>query len=917
MRRFFKYPALIPGIIAAITVFFAVQIPRAELDNNNIRFLPKENKARVIAEYIDDTFGGQSMILVGLERPYGNVFEPEFLKRIRDYADAVETIRFVKNTNSIVTTQYISADGDSIVVDDMVPEGFSGTPEEIAELRRRISSWDMLRGSIVSDNLSATQIIINLDVTTEEAVGPEVTASIMEIRNTAQEMFSGMAEVYVTGQTLINATINEAMIKDNMLLIPLVVIVVLAVLFFSFRRFAFVALPLITVIVAVIWTIGAMTLFGIKLSIITTLLPVILVAVGSAYGIHVITHYMEDTRNRTLTAEQHRELIFALMGRLIKPVALAALTTLAGFISFCFTSIVPMREFGYCSSFGVAACFIIAVTLIPSLLLIRGPRRLKPRKKETADDPADRIIGGAFLAVANKKITVLAGIVLVVAVSLYGLSKIIVDNVLIEFFQNETDISRSDRFIREYFGGSKELTLVVEADTTEELLDPAVLSAVDNLSAYLMERLPLIGKAAGFTDLVKRINQVFNADENPGGLSVRNDARAAAADAAPIGDFGFGGFDGDFGFGDFVEETLETDAGEEPPYAAEESVYSLDQYSAADLIAFLDTAAGRSAEISGGELVRELKRLVNYDGFSYYEIPADPARYGKQTPEELQRLVSNYLVLLAGGDDSGYSNDPLEPTAIRTTIQLRATGNREVLDVIDIINAYIKANFPGNVRVLVGGTATQEAAVTDLIVNAQTVSIVISVLIVFIIVALSYRSFIAGFIAAVPLSIAILCNFAAMGFLGIKLNIGTALIASLAVGIGIDYTIHFIESFKHEYQSDHSQSSDRGDHSQSSDRGDHSQSSDRGDHGQSNDRGDPGQSSDFLRRTFNSCGKAILINAVSVGAGFGVLTFSQFRILAEFGGLIALSMGITALVSLIVIPVLLTTIKPKFIYREK
>ncbi|MDR2629397.1 MAG: MMPL family transporter, partial [Spirochaetaceae bacterium] len=716
----------------------------------------------------------------------------------------------------------------------------------------------------------------------------------------------------VTGQTLINATINEAMIKDNMLLIPLVVILVLAVLFFSFRRFTFVALPLITVIAAVIWTIGAMTLFGIKLSIITTLLPVILVAVGSAYGIHVITHYIEDTRNRTLTAERHRELIFALMGRLIKPVALAALTTLAGFVSFCFTPIVPMREFGYCSSFGVAACFIIAVTLIPSLLLIRGPRRLKPRKNEAAGDPAGRIIGGGFLAMTNKKITVLVCTALVVAVSLYGLSKITVDNVLIEFFQNETDISRSDRFIREYFGGSKELTLVVEADTTEELLDPAVLSAVDNLSAYLMERLPLVGKAAGFTDLVKRINQVFNADESPGGLIARNDVRAAdgdpggasdtSPDGAPIGDFGFGSMDGDFGFGNFGEDAWGTDTGEEPPDAAAKSVYSLDQYSAADLIAFLDTAAGRSAEISGGELVRELKRLVNYDGFSYYEIPADPARYGKQTPEELQMLVSNYLVLLAGGDDSGYSNDPLEPTAIKTTIQLRATGNREVLDVIDIINAYIEANFPGNVRVLVGGTATQEAAITDLIVNAQTVSIAISVLMVFIIVALSYRSFIAGFIAAVPLSIAILCNFAAMGFLGIKLNIGTALIASLAVGIGIDYTIHFIESFKHEYQSDHSQNGDRGDRKQNGDRSDHSQSSDR---------------SDFLRRTFNSCGKAILINAVSVGAGFGVLTFSQFRILAEFGGLIALSMGITALVSLIVIPVLLLAIKPKFIYREK
>jgi predicted RND superfamily exporter protein len=881
MKRLFKYPALVLGIITAITLFFAVQLPRAQMDNNNIRFLPEKNKARLISEYLDDTFGGQIMILVGLERPYGNVFEPEFLARIREYAGAVETVEFVKSVNSIMSTQYITADGDTIVVDDMVPEDFSGMPEEIAELRRRISSWDMLRGAIVSDNLSATQIIINLDVTTEEAISPEVTASLIKIRDAAREMFKGMANVYVTGQPLINATINEAMIKDNMLLIPLVVIVLLGVLFFSFRRFTFVMLPLITVIAAVIWTIGGMALSGVKLSIITTLLPVILVAVGSAYGIHVITHYLEDTKNRVLTVEEHRELIFVLMGRLIKPVALAALTTLAGFVSFCFTAIVPMREFGYSASFGVAACFIIAVTLIPTLLLIRGPRSLKPRGKEKGGDLADRITGACFLAAVNKKPAVLAGTVLVLAVFLYGLSKVVVDNVLIEFFQNETDISRSDRFIREYFGGSKELTLAVEADTTEELLDPAVLGAIDGLSAYLTERVPLTGKVAGFTDIIKRINQVFNADENPDGLSVRNSVQEASGGSAG-GGFGFGGMDGGFGFGDFGEDNYDTEAEvevkAEPADAAGENAYTPDQYSAADLISLLDAAAGRSADVSGGEVIRELKRLVNHDGFSYYEIPADPARYGKKTPGELQRLVSNYLVLLAGGDDSGYSNDPLEPTAIKTTIQLRATGNREALDVIDTINAYIEANFPKNVRVFIGGSATQEAAVTELIVNAQTVSAVVSVLMVLIIVALSYRSFIAGCIAAVPLAIAILCNFAVMGFMGIKLNIGTALIASLAVGIGIDYTIHFIESFKHEYQIDHA------------------------------------SGNDFLRRTFNGCGKAILINAVSVGAGFAVLTLSQFRILAEFGGLIALSMGITAMVSLIVIPVLRITIRPKFIY---
>jgi len=184
-------------------------------------------------------------------------------------------------------------------------------------------------------------------------------------------------------------------------------------------------------------------------------------------------------------------------------------------------------------------------------------------------------------------------------------------------------------------------------------------------------------------------------------------------------------------------------------------------------------------------------------------------------------------------------------------------------------------NFPPNARVIIGGGVTYEMAITDLIFNSQIISIIISVFIVFLIMAHSNKSLIAGFIGAVPLALAILCNFAVMGFLGIKLNLGTALISSLAVGIGIDYTIHFIEFFKHEYQSG----------------------------------GD-----DFLRRTFIGCGKAIIINALSVGAGFGVLALSQFKIIAELGLLIALNMLITAFVSLTVIPALLTTIKPKFIY---
>ncbi|MDR3335722.1 MAG: MMPL family transporter [Treponema sp.] len=877
MEKFFRRPALVVGVIALVAVFFAFQLAGAELDNNNFRYIPDDNPAHIVSEYLDDTFGGQVSVLVGLERKFGTVFEAEFLARVRDFAARVEDFDYIKDVTSLMSTQYITGNADSIIAGDLVDPLFSGSPGEIAELKRRIASWDLLQGALVSESGAATQVLVTLNVDSDDAGKPEVVAVVAQIRNAAKEMFAGLAEVYVTGQPVISAAINESIIADMFFLIPMVVAVLLAVLFFSFRRWSSVFLVLLTVLVAVIWSIGAMPLFGVKLTIISMLLPVILMAVGSAYGIHVVTHYMEDTRDRILSAEEHRALVFALVRKMIKPVFLAALTTFAGFVSFCFTSIIPIREFGMFASWGVLVSFMVAVTLIPSLILIKGPpkkasiKRIKHNNKTAVKSKRDfnNTLAGGLLAVAERKKTILALTALVTALAFYGLTRLVVDNVMIEFFRGETDMSRSDGFMREYFGGSKELSMVVEADSAEILLSPEVLRAIDDFSVWMSANVSGVGKVVGFTDVIKRINQVFNVDESPDGLQVNitTDHTNFTND-----DFGFGGFDdfNDVSFGDFGDDGFETPP---PDTNTVGAAWSINEYTAADIIALLDMAAAQGG--NGAGLARELKRLTNYEGFSYYEIPADPARYGKTSDEELQRLVSNYLVLVAGGDFSDYANDPMEPTAIRTMLQLRTTGDRDTKAVMATINDYIEAKFPKTVRVTVGGSASIESAITALIVNSQIISIAISILVVLIILTFSYRSFAAGVIGAIPLALAIICNFAVMGFLGIKLNIGTALIASISVGIGIDYTIHFIDAFKREYT----------------------------------------QGGEYLRRTFIGSGKAILINAVSVGAGFGVLAFSRFKMLAEFGALIMLSMCISALVSLTVIPALLTTVKPKFIYK--
>ncbi|MDR0583513.1 MAG: MMPL family transporter [Treponema sp.] len=886
MERFFKHPWLVVGVVAAITVFFTVQLPKTQMDNNISNFLPQDNPARITTEHLEAQYGDEITIIVGLERSYGTVFDRAFLSRVKEFTDAAEEIELVKNTNSLITSQYLTADSESIIVTDLVNEDFSGTPEEIAELKRRLASWDMYRGSFVSDDLSAAQIAIKINAPSGEAGSPEVVAVLTRLRDMAKEIFAGYAAVYTTGQPVISATINESVFTDVTALIPLVVVVLLGVLILSFRRLSYVTLPLLTVLVSVLWAVGAMPLLGITMTMLSAALPTMLIAVGSAYAIHVISHYKDEVNDKTFTADEHRSFVLGLVRKLLKPVFLAAITTFAGFISFAFAPLAPIRDFGIFASFGVLAAFAVAMTLIPAILLIRGPRAVKLafQKKIKTKKPRfdfDNELAATLSAVTNKKGLVLVITVLIVVVSVIGASKVVVDNAMVEFFNNKTEVSRSDRFIREYFGGSTNLILSVETDETQTLLSPQTLTAIDGLSAYLIERVPSVTKVTGFTDMIKRMNQLFNVDESPDGIAAGSLADSGDSDFG-FGDFGFeeedGGSGTDAAGADVIDGVLPSAElqAQNPPRTADFGQPPSSSM-AAVTFAMLNAAAGERTNMSANELVREIERMTNYEGYSYYEIPANPARYGKTTDEELQQLISNYLVLLGGQTEDSMSNDPLEPTAIQTIILINSQWQRDAQNVINTVNDYVAANFPKNVRVLVGGGEIQEGAVVSLVVKSQIISILISVLIVLVIVAFSYKSLAAGLIAALPLAIAIIGNFAVMGLAHITINVATALIASLAVGIGIDYTIHFIDAFKREYAA----------------------------------------GGDYLHRTFSGAGKAILINAVSVGASFGVLALSRFRVMAQFGALIGLSMAISAIVSLTVIPVLLITVKPKFIYGKQ
>ncbi|MDR3357052.1 MAG: MMPL family transporter [Spirochaetaceae bacterium] len=819
MDKLLKRPVIVIAVTAALTLFFAAQLPRAELDNNNMRFVPYDDKARVDTAMLDETFGSSLFILVGLERKYGTVFDADFLRLIRDFSEDVESMEVVGSVDSLMTTDYISGDAETIMVENLVPGDFAGTPAEIGELKRRVSSWSIYDSSLVSDDFSSTQIYVPLKITAENASDQEAADSFLAIRDMAHERFDGEAEVYVAGIPVVISTINEAMGADLKYLVPMVIIAILLIVYLPLKRLYFVLMSLLAVLVATVWTMGAMPVFNIKLSIISTVLPVILIAVGNSYGLHVLVHYIEGSGRdfAGMTREEHTAYVIELVKLVRRPIFLAAITTTVSFVAFCFTRVLPMREFGAFAAFGVFASFILSITFTPAVLIVCGPAHIAKIvfKKAPGYVPYNDRISGLFVRIIKRKWLVLFITVIVVAVSVYGATKLVTDNVFVEYFRDSTDVVKSDKFIRDKFGGSKVLNVAVKADSPEVILHPDTLCAMDGLADYLAG-IPLVGKVMGFSDFIKRTNQVYNIGE---------------------------------------------------AYAGE----------SADTIALLDRAALVSKNMNANELVWELKRLANYEGASYYEIPADPARYGKADKDALQRLIGNYLVMLAS-DDNSYSNDPLEPTAIKSTVMLRTTGQLDTNTVVREINDYIAANFPKNLRVTVGGAALVEGSTNRYVVNSVWVSMIIAFFALFFIVSFCNRSVFAGLIGVIPLIALVLLNFAVMGFLGIRLNIATAMIASVSMGIGIDYTVHFMEAYKREaYASNFS--------------------------------------GDFVFNAYRTSGIAIIADAVSTGIGFALLMFSRFKTLGQFGLLITLSLLMSAVVGLVIIPVILNWTKPAFVMK--
>ncbi len=917
-KKLLKFSWLVIALCAVITVFFGLQIKNLRIENTSRTFMPKDDDSYQFMLKTENTFGSMLGLGVLLETKGDTILSPEYISIIQSITEKIENVDYVESIDSLTNIDFIrgevSEDGEgTLKAGSLLGEDgeYTGSQADMQAIKRKIIDWqEMYNRVIVNDSFTAAQMMITITASTEDgdelpsSVQNKILADIKEVCDAAVEG-SGLSVRYY-GDPVMSHDAREFLLSDLIKLIPFVALIVLLSLFFSFHTWSGTLLPLITVLVSTIWSVGMLAWLGLPFTIIGSMIPVCLIACGSAYGIHVMTHYYIglDKIQGQVTKENHAKAIAFALKDVWVAVLLAAITTIAGFISNVTSPLRPLRSFSVFAAAGVAFSLILSVTLIPALLYItpiknvgkhwknkgkisakirlRLQRELLRRGGKTAVEMHGQTLYTVYRFFAGTRPRLVIFAIAILLLGGIGLDKLIVDTAMVNYFPSTSTFRQDLAYVDGTLAGTNSMYLVVSGDAlTEEeiaaqnaaeeagtefgdfdfgsddfdfgsseeiaevakqyhsLTNPEILKAVDDMQNYLLlHHKDEIGKIVSFTTFIKRMNQVMH---------------------VPVG-----------GEHDQYAKMLNQ------PVTMQQLLSLMDD-------AYTD-AGGEKATMN--EIVYELEKRLNYDGLNYYEIPYTTEKYPTSRREELSDLVTQYLYLLSSDKITTFADDMTNPKSIRIQVQLRTHSTVDTGKLIDEINDYVAKYFPKGYTVTPTGTATLENTMSHLVINSQMISIAFSLAMVFVIIALSFKSGWAGLIGAIPLGLVILLNFMVMGFMGIRLDLCTSIVSSIAIGVGIDYTIHFMETYQAErrrcYDAD----------------------------------GKVADLEEVAQRTFKTSGKGIVTNALAVGLGFLVLVFSKFIILRYIGILVAVVMFTSSMLSMTIIPGLLNAFDPKFMWSK-
>lgn len=479
-------------LILTITVIAATGFSKLRFYNNFISWLSPDDP--VISLFIKTTekFSTNEIAMI-LIKPEKGVFTKNFLKKLKTFSEQLDDRREIFLVHSMANVGDIKKIEGGIEVRDLLEE-IPQNPEEMAAFKNYVLSKEGYKNNIVSGNGEwvAFSVFISSDFNSDEVVRQLIFPL-------AKQTFAADGAVYFAGLPSEAYYLNKFAIKDMVLLTPLIFVIIGVILFAAFRSGKGVLFPSLVVLLSSVWLFGMMGLLGIDMTFITTSIPVILTALGSAYGIHVLNKFNHDLQGPAglQTAELRNS-----TATIFVPVVLAGLTTVVGFLSFKSARLTLIADFGFYAAIGIVLALLIALSLIPSL----SSFATFDKKTETENRRLTTYLGKLADFVIKRRVMVAVMAVVLLLLCAAGIPKLKKEINFIEYYPENSVPRQAHNVSDRNFSGAYPVLFYLE---TENVKSPEILRLLRRGENFLLS-LNELSLPASLVSIIHELNFQMN-----------------------------------------------------------------------------------------------------------------------------------------------------------------------------------------------------------------------------------------------------------------------------------------------------------------------------------------------------------------------------------------------------------------------
>lgn len=939
-----RHRIIVLAVCGLITVLAAAGLPRLRFYNKLSDWLPKDDPQMALYHEVSDAFSANNVVLV-IAKPREGVFSADMLGRIRALTDTLKERDEVFSVTSLSNVADIKKTEDGIEVRDFLDE-IPSDPDGLRALEALARSKDRYVGQVLSEDgrWFALSVFISNKVETISAIEDVIIPE-------TEKALGPETELYFAGSPSDGHFINLYTRRDLVFLVPIMLLAIIVILFLTLRSGKALLPPVLVVVLANVWLFGLIGWLRSPMTIITPAAPVLLLALGSAYGLYVVNKIRSDIdAGGVHDAAGRKNLVVASTSAVIVPILYAAVTDVVGFLAFRGVKLSLIADFGLFSAIGLFSAAVLATTLLPALAATID-FGAAPHSKSHLQ--VTRFLEAASARVVRRPGRLLAVFAVLIVIGGFGITRVQREVGFSGFYAKGSMPHRAMDAAQDHFKGAYPASLYFEA---EDVRDPARLRLVRRAESFLSGYRD-VSQPLGIPDLIQELNDSMNdryalPETKPAVESlwlflegrkeltqmITPDGRQTIAYAKIT--------DSTTGFSldlyNRVQEYFAAEAARRP-IRIETAGLSPD-----DRAAVLDAEAASLAEelswaaAEGGTVAVEASRIkeILVSGLAealpadklgqavagkfrdYCFSPSFPFEAGER---ELQAISEAWLKLAAASPDfaisepeaaaivkkyvkpSGFDADlaadaastaaylaretreNLEEAALRDGLKAlvpegsQARENRVssiLYDLVDGLAVIPAAAAPAGaepasfLRADQTGYPVLTTKLSDSLFRSQLQSIFLAMAVTLLLMIVMRKSVALGFISILPITFATVVMYGLLGIARIPLDYATMLTGSISIGVGIDYTIHFIYVVTEEVRAGHALP-------------------------------------EAIRLAFIERGRAMFSNTAAVAAGFSTLLLSSFVLLRSFGGIMVLSMLLCFVGAMTLLPAALLVFKPK------